>query len=340
MVKPSGLTSEFTRSSRGRRDLGVFAARDLPVGLWIPITGRPLGDPPSYPRSREYCFPRRQPFQAIDGDPEFHPFKGVGCFGLAVAMMLNEPSDAHTHANCMYSRDFVVTTATLKKGQQLLVDYGPSYHREYASDRTPAIRDLQAAVQRKALEVRVPPVEERREVLSALEKAVDHEIRRAPPAPEAKQRKRKPERKRQDSLSGTPTAKRCKQPIPTLAVDPSVAMAVAVGKYTWEQDTGARPLIARSRLPLTVNLYAKKQNTKRDGSLGPTLVVRVLCSVFESHSYCVVRVTLVYVCVTLCLTHRIDQRTRQTVHRTSLLGESRRLHSPGIPGCSTQETPA
>ena len=239
VLKPSGLTSEITGSSRARCDLGVYAARDLTAGLWLPIAGRPLGSPPVYPTNIEYCYQRNAPYQCIDGNPGFHAYNGVGCFGLALAMMVNEPGDALTHANCMFKMNFLVTTADIQKGQQLLVDYGPIYNRDYVVDRTPLVRDLEAEAHLKAIKGRVPDPKRRRAVLDAVEKAVAFELSKIP------------------SQVNIPSRR------PTLGLEPRAAAAVCAGTYLFEQALGANPtFIARSRLPLSVNVYAQKSSAR------------------------------------------------------------------------------
>ena len=249
MVKPSGLTSELTMSSRDRCDLGVFAARDLEPGLWVPITGRPVGSPPAFPSSKEYCYQRNAPLQSVDGDPAYYAYGDVGCFGLAIAMMVNEPADAQTPTNCMFKLDFLVTTAGIKKGQQLLVDYGSesSYPRHYAVDRTPSIRDLEADAHHEALKGRVPPVHDRRAVLAAVDKAVAFEVRKASSEPHV------PTRPQAAPAPFQPLVPRR----PTVGLAPRAAAAVRAGKYTYEQVRSANFISAR-RLPLSVNVYAQK----------------------------------------------------------------------------------
>lgn len=247
VVKPSGLTSELTMSARDRCDLGVYAARDLAAGVWVPITGRPVGSPAVFPSSREYCYQRSAPLQSVDGDPAYYAYGDVGCFGLAIAMMVNEPADAQTHANCMYKLDFLVTTADIKKGEQLLVDYGSSYPRKYAVDRTPSVRDLEADAHHEALKGRVPPVNDRRAVLAAVDKAVAFEVRKASSEPHVPTRPQAAPAPFQPLVPSRPT----------VGLAPRAAAAVRAGKYTYEQVRSANFISAR-RLPLSVNVYAHK----------------------------------------------------------------------------------
>ena len=54
----------------------------------------------------EFLLPPKQN-KGINGNPSIRPHKGVGTDGLAIAMMVNEPS--HTFPNCIFDRDCVIT---------------------------------------------------------------------------------------------------------------------------------------------------------------------------------------------------------------------------------------
>ena len=265
-VAPSGLK----KRRDGGLDQCVKAKRNIPAGLWIPICGRPhhhLASGNHYAWcEREYVYHRTTAAgtpvdalrQFIDGTPMLHPYKQVGCGGLSIAMMLNEPSDA-TPTNCFFHLDYVVATKDIKKGQELLIDYGTEYRRYgYKTHRSVDTRDQEREAHLAAIRNSTPNASVRHKLLVAMDKLVQADNK-------------------------AKTARLVRNPVPTLAVDPRVAMAVALGEYKWEQHTGTRPLIAEFRLPLTVNLYSMKACTQ---GRSPTRELRpILVSHAHTHTH-------------------------------------------------------
>jgi hypothetical protein len=116
--------------------VGVFAAAPISAGASIPIVGSLIPEPPEgkdHP-SDSHAWPygaRHLPELAgfrVDGRPtEQQPHKGVGSFGLAIAMLINESTtEPHT---CVLRRNCVVVAVDLQPGQELTAYYGQDYPR-------------------------------------------------------------------------------------------------------------------------------------------------------------------------------------------------------------------
>ena len=111
---------------------GIFAKVALDVGTYIPPLGRQISAAEAE-KLFIYCWIFEQIFVsqgerlAIDGNPAINTFQGVGCKGLAIAMMINE-NQKYKH-NCLFMRDFVVVGEKIEAGQELTVYYGRDYNR-------------------------------------------------------------------------------------------------------------------------------------------------------------------------------------------------------------------
>jgi hypothetical protein len=110
---------------------GVFAKEPLQFGTVIPIVGRQYDGTSSTPFSHGWVydssrFPDSEPdMPAHNGHPSLDTHKGVGSFGLAIAMMLNE--DAHGVHNCVFMHNCVVVSRCVGAGEELTVYYGDAY---------------------------------------------------------------------------------------------------------------------------------------------------------------------------------------------------------------------
>ena len=99
---------------------GVFATRALPVGTMIPIIGKTVQE------ADDYCWSRyRHNKNILSGNPIYNSYKGVGCFGLAIALMANE--SMYKKVNCKFRFDYLVVVDHIKAGEELTVFYGHSY---------------------------------------------------------------------------------------------------------------------------------------------------------------------------------------------------------------------
>jgi hypothetical protein len=102
--------------------LGVFATRKLKPGIMIPILGHRVAQADGLTHGWVYYGSIKG---AVDGHPSINPYKGVGSFGLSIAMMVNEPTRAKP--NCIFKMDHIVIAEPIRKGEELTVYYGKNY---------------------------------------------------------------------------------------------------------------------------------------------------------------------------------------------------------------------
>lgn len=102
---------------------GLFAKQDLSVGTMIPIIGQKVIDfYTSEPLTHGWLYGKRG---GVNGHPSINPYKGVGSFGLSIAMMVNESIDC-VH-NCVFDYNCLITALPIKQGSELTVYYGVEY---------------------------------------------------------------------------------------------------------------------------------------------------------------------------------------------------------------------
>jgi hypothetical protein len=236
---------EVRQSGSEGKGMGVFANQDLAPGLMIPIAGMRI--PAHMASGRTHAYVRSGSDCAVDGSPGFNGHRGVGSFGLAIALMANEP-DQQQDLNCCFRVDYLMTYKPIAKGSELLVDYGVAYEpirraQGYRLNWANAdTRDEELEISRRVTRTRGAQDlgEQRRAVLEA----VDRAIQEAPSAVCA----RRPLRK-------------------TLVLDPDICYAqlklAGTGAcYKWEQRAGKNRLFRDQDLPVTVNVVAAKYRTR------------------------------------------------------------------------------
>lgn len=113
--------------------LGVFATRNLPRGLCIPVVGRRV----SAAEARELIETERAqylfqaPGQFLDGRvADGRGADGRGAGGLEIALLANEPPP-RTKANCAFGNYTLQLRRPVAEGEELFVHYGNGYHRDY-----------------------------------------------------------------------------------------------------------------------------------------------------------------------------------------------------------------
>jgi hypothetical protein len=121
-----GYTWEELEIRPTEHGLGVFATIDLPPGSVIPIIAYPIKRITTK-RGTQHVWIRKGG-QILDGHPSIAPYKGIGFKGLAISMMINEPS--HKKPNCIFMDDCVLCVKKIKKNDELSVYYGDEYPRE------------------------------------------------------------------------------------------------------------------------------------------------------------------------------------------------------------------
>jgi hypothetical protein len=107
---------------------GVFAVIDIPIATMIPILGDPISRRDIKSHNSVYCWSHRSRAGhtlTINGSPNINPRHKVGSFGLAIAMMINEP--LNKKPNCVIKLDHIVTSRRIKMGEELTVHYGDAY---------------------------------------------------------------------------------------------------------------------------------------------------------------------------------------------------------------------
>lgn len=105
---------------------GVFAKQDLPVGTMFPIVGKlHEGKMAMKVHGWQYISSGFKEPTYIDGDPSINPHKGIGNFGMSIAMMPNERTMG-IH-NCRFRFDYLIVAEPIKKGDELTVYYGKDY---------------------------------------------------------------------------------------------------------------------------------------------------------------------------------------------------------------------
>ena len=264
---------------------GVFATKDIPPGLWIPITGTPMS------LSRQvhtHVYHRAKQLGPIDGHPSLFPHRGVGSFGLALAMMVNESPDslaAEFPVNCVYTLDFIETISPIAKGQELLVDYGPAYEPQrvamgYTVNR-PVDYEKHALDAHKKHRREYPPpsVEQRRGLLKPLDEFIAAASKHAAPDNPAQPA---PQPAPQPEVGEGPNPNRRANTRPTMTIDIRPAMAVHTGIYKFEQyQYKGRRLFAGDQT--LVNLYAAKQ--KIGHIYASVLVLALVLALVTAHVY-------------------------------------------------------
>ena len=119
----SGL--EIRQSRERGTGLGVFATRDLRVGLMIPIVGKMVNVDATGSHQWNY-YRRKGIIKAIDGHPSHAPYLKVGSRGLSIAVMVNETTSKRFKTR--FKLNHLVVALPIKKGQELYVDYGNKYN--------------------------------------------------------------------------------------------------------------------------------------------------------------------------------------------------------------------
>jgi hypothetical protein len=129
------------RPSKCMGGFGVFAKKNLPPGLMIPIVGHIVHNSQLHARNIshvwKYSAHSYLKGYSIDG----HPSRDT--FGLAIAMFINESS--HKRMNCIsriYS-ECVIVAQNIKKDEELTFYYGSRYERKgYSVEHNKHLRPI------------------------------------------------------------------------------------------------------------------------------------------------------------------------------------------------------
>jgi hypothetical protein len=112
--------------------MGVFATKPIFAGATFPHIGTTLREPDGIHPSDSHAWTYEKvhlPEMAgwrVDGRPtSMFPHKGIGTFGLAMTMLVNEETDEkHT---CVFSANSLMVAVDLEAGDQLTAYYGKDY---------------------------------------------------------------------------------------------------------------------------------------------------------------------------------------------------------------------
>lgn len=137
MITPIQMNCNFRwpglRVSRSPgKGFALFASGRLPAGTAIPIIGSPMSVA-RFTRVRHTAEsahvwtlnPGSDEAKYVDGSPSIHTYRNTGWYGMAIAMMANEPE--RKKPTCVFMRDCLITIRTLKAGEELTVLYGADY---------------------------------------------------------------------------------------------------------------------------------------------------------------------------------------------------------------------
>ena len=70
-----------------------------------------------------HCIQYESTTGAVDGHPDINPYNGVGSWGLAITMLINEPS--RTQPNAIFCRDGILIIKDIPPNTQIQAHYGP-----------------------------------------------------------------------------------------------------------------------------------------------------------------------------------------------------------------------
>ena len=287
------------KSTQGHGMQGLFARYYLEPGLMFPICGCRALTHQSL--SHTYEIHTSEEKALINGSPDLYPHRGIGSFGLAVAMMANETVTAERAPNCQLYQDYLVVFRRIHKDDELLTYYGSQYEKTrqeagYRDRRSEKDRKRDLDAWRAARSrLTIPPKEQRQ----ALIDGIDKEIRRlveekqvkdpTPPRQRAlaqPRHARPPEARAarptlvldalsqralaQPRISRPPEARAAR---PTLVLDAWIVYLMCQGLYVWDQRQNRRAF-AENRLPLRVNVMAALVRSRKDPIAAFTRQVR------------------------------------------------------------------
>jgi hypothetical protein len=123
------------RNDNGER--GLYATNDICEFTAIPIVGKQLANSAKDSNNMLYrtshgcshAWVCENDSITLDGHPSIIPsVNGVGCAGLAIAMMANE--ERAIYSNCVFLGDCLITLRDILQGEELTVFYGDLYDRK------------------------------------------------------------------------------------------------------------------------------------------------------------------------------------------------------------------
>ena len=130
------LYTATSQQNKGRNaGLGVYANRNLNPWECLKVNGIPL-------KSKAYSQLEKLGLHThivytndglIDCHPRHQPWEGIGGRGFFIAGLVNEPTNKKP--NMILRGNYYIVAQPIRKGDELLVSYGPAYHRNYSVSR-------------------------------------------------------------------------------------------------------------------------------------------------------------------------------------------------------------
>ena len=124
-----------SQQNKGHAGLGVYANRNLNPWECLHVNGIPL-------KSKAYSQLEKLGLHThivytndglIDCHPRHQPWEGIGGRGSFIAGLVNEPTNKKP--NMILRGNYYIVAQPIKKGDELLVSYGPAYYRNYSVSR-------------------------------------------------------------------------------------------------------------------------------------------------------------------------------------------------------------
>lgn len=118
--EPGNFTLTVKRSSAG---LGLYAGEDIPKGACIiEYVGRRISKEEEYTSSSKYLFEVHSRM-TLDGKPKWNK-----------AGYINHSCRPNAEPEIRNNRIFIMAKRTIKKGEEILYDYGEEYFKDYFSN--------------------------------------------------------------------------------------------------------------------------------------------------------------------------------------------------------------
>ena len=112
---------------------GVFAKKKIKMGTMFPILGKVVdnfeNENSLHKSSHGWIYTDNEIAIKVDGHPSIRPFQGVGCFGMAIAMMANEETRERP-PTCQFINNCLVATGDIEAGEELTTFYGDAKQGE------------------------------------------------------------------------------------------------------------------------------------------------------------------------------------------------------------------
>ena len=124
-----------SQQNKGNAGLGVYANRNLNPWECFKVNGIPLKGK-AYSQLEKLGLHTHIVYTndgLLDCHPRHQPWEGIGGRGSFIAGLVNEPTNKKP--NMILRGNSYIVAQPIRKGDELLVSYGPAYHRNYSVSR-------------------------------------------------------------------------------------------------------------------------------------------------------------------------------------------------------------